>query len=103
MPKLYRFAVATYSCVPNLVYGDQTILSRKGSQQVDHLSSLEFCESIQPVINKLDSDIEIGFVDDISLSSDLPTLEKDINKIIKSEASTGLKLNAAKCEIIMNV
>ena len=85
-----------------MVYADQTILSSEGSQQGDPLTSLESCESIQPVINELDSDIEIGFMDDISLS-DLLTLKKDINKIIESEASTGLKkLNAAKCEIIMD-
>ena len=41
-------------------------------------------------------------MDDNSISSDLLTLEKYINKNIESEASTGLKLfNAAKCEIIM--
>ena len=96
MLELYRFTLATYSCEPTLVYGDQTILSREGSQQGAHLSLLESCESIQPVINELDSGIEIDFMNDVSLSSDLLTLEKDINKIIESEASTGIKLNAAK-------
>ena len=84
MPKLYRFTLATYSSELTLVYGDQKILSREGYQQGDLLSSLEFCESIQPVINEVDSDIEIGFMDDIYLTSDLLTLEKDINKIIES-------------------
>ena len=35
MPELYRFTLATYFCEPTLVYGDQTILSREGSQQGD--------------------------------------------------------------------
>ena len=83
------------------------MVSRRSSQQKalnkgTPLSSLEFCELIQPVVNELDSNIEIGLIDDISLSSDLLTLEKDVNKVIESEASTGLKLNAAKCEIIMH-
>ena len=41
-------------------------------------------------------------MNDIYLSSDLLTLEKDINKIIESEASTGVKFNVAKCEINMD-
>ena len=40
-------------------------------------------------------------MDDISLLGDIPTLEKDITKIIEVEATTGLRLNVAKCEIIM--
>ena len=64
------------------------------------MSSLEFCESIQPVLNDLDSEVNIG--DDVSLSSDVSTLEKDINTIIEAESSTGLRLNPAKCEIIMD-
>ena len=70
------------------------ILSKEGSQKWDVLNLRKFCESIQLVINKSDFDIEIGFMDDISLSSDILTLEKDIKKIIESEASKGLKLNA---------
>ena len=36
------------------------------------------------------------------MSSDLLTLAKDVETIIKAETSTGLKLNTAKCEIIMD-
>ena len=39
-------------------------------------------------------------MDDLSLSSDLPTLSKDVKTIIDSEPVTGLRLNASKCEII---
>ena len=101
-PELYRFTLATYECYPTLVYGGHTIPSREGLQQVDQLSSLEFCESIQPILNELDSDLKIGFIDDLSMSSDLLTLAKDVETIMKAETSTGLKLNTAKCEIIMD-
>ena len=46
------------------------------------MSSLEFCEAIQPVLNDLDS--EVNLMDDVSLSSDVSTLEKDINTIIEA-------------------
>ena len=59
----------------------------------------ELCKSIQPVINELDSDIEIAFIADLSLSADLQTLAIDVTEITDSESSTGLKLKASKCEI----
>ena len=46
--------------------------------------------------------MEIGFIDDMSISSDLLTLAKDVETIVQAETSTGLKLNTAKCEIIMD-
>ena len=96
-----RLFVTTYSCVPTFVYGDQLIPSREGPQQGDPLRSLEFCEALQPILNDLSSDLEIGFIDDLSLSADLPTLAQDVSTIIKAGSSTGLKLNSSKCEIIM--
>ena len=78
------------------------IPSREGSQQGDPMSSLEFCEAIQPVLNDLDSEVNIGLIDDVSLSSDVSTLEKDVNTIIEAESSTRLRLNPAKCDIIMD-
>ena len=55
-PELCRFTLATYECDPTLVYGSHTIHSREGPQQGDLLSSFEFCELIQPILNELDSD-----------------------------------------------
>ena len=65
MPKLYRFTVATYSCEPALIYGDQMIPSREGSQQCDPMSLLEFCEAIQPALNDLNSEVNIGLMYDV--------------------------------------
>ena len=48
-------------------------------------------------LNELDSDLDIGFIDDLSMSSDLLTLVKDVATIVKAETSTTLKLNTAKC------
>ena len=36
------------------------------------------------------------------MSSDLLTLAKDVETIVVAETFTGLKLNTAKCEIIMD-
>ena len=98
-PELYRFTLATFECDPTLVHGSHTIPFREVPQQGDPLSSLEFCESIQAILNQLDSDLEIGFIDDLSMSSDLLTLAKYVEKIVKAETSTVLKLNTDTCEI----
>ena len=62
---------------------------------------MEFCEAVQLILNDLSPDLEIGFIDDLSLSADLPTLAQDVSTIIKAESTTGLKRNSSKCEIIM--
>ena len=41
-------------------------------------------------------------MDDVSLSTDASTMEKDINTIIEAESARGRRLNPAKCEIIMD-
>ena len=58
---------------------------------------MEFCEAIHPLLIRLQSTVKIGFMDDVSLSGHLPTVEKDITTIVE----TGLRLNTHKCEIIM--
>ena len=83
-PELHHFTFST-----TLINGNQIILSREGSQQGDPLSSLEFFESIQPLLTEVNSEVDIGFMDDTSLLADLDTPEMDITKIIKI---TGLKL-----------
>ena len=100
-PELYRFTLATYSCELTLVCGNYIIPSREGPHQGDRLSSLEFCESIQPIPSVLNWDLVIGFIDDLSMSADLPILAQDVVTIIKAVASTGLNFNISKCEIIM--
>ena len=101
IPQLYRVTLATYRCEPTQVYGNQLIASREDSQKGYSLSSLEFCKAVHPILNDLNSDLEVGFIDDLSLSADLPTLAQDVNTIFNAETYTGLRLNSSKCEIIM--
>ena len=101
-PEIYRLVHAAYSCEPILAFGDHQILSKEGTQQGDPLGPLEFCEAVHPLLTSLDSDIKIGFMDDLTLSGDLHTVEKDVIAIKDSAAETGLQLNQAKCEIIMD-
>ena len=52
--------------------------------------------------NELDSDLEIGFIDDLYMLSDLLTLAKDAETVVQAKTSTGLKRNTAKCEFILD-
>jgi len=63
---------------------------------------LEFCKAAHPLLTSLESDVKLGFMDDVTLSWDLHTVENDVSAIKDSAAETGLQLNQAKCEIIMD-
>ena len=49
---------------------------------------------------KLHSSVKIGCMDDLTLSGDLHTLERDITTIMESSSDTDLQLNVDKCEIM---
>jgi len=63
---------------------------------------LEFCDATHPLLTSLQSTVKIGFMDNITISGKLKTVEQDIITIMDSQTETGLrlKLNSAKCEII---
>jgi len=100
-PEIYRLVHSAYSCKPILSFGEHEILSREGAQQGDPLGSLEFCEAIHPLLMSLHSSVKIGFMDDVTISGDLQTVEKYIVTIVESCTETGLRLNTTKCEIVM--
>jgi hypothetical protein len=101
LPEVYRLVHAAYSCEPILTFGEHQLLSREGAQQGDPLGSLEFCEAIHPLLTGLQSTVRIGFMDDITLAGGVRTVEKDVETIMDAASETGLQLNSAKCEIIM--
>jgi len=54
-PELYRFVHAAYTYEPILmIFGEYQLLSGEGAQQGDPLGSLEFYETIHPLILSLD-------------------------------------------------
>ena len=47
-PELYRLVHASLACNPTVTYGTKIIKSKEGSQHGDPLSSLEYCDAVQP-------------------------------------------------------
>ena len=55
LPELYRFIHAPLSGSPKFSYHTYIIESAEGSQQVDPLSGLEFCDAIHPTLEESSS------------------------------------------------
>jgi len=100
-PEIYCLVHSAYSCEPVLTFGDWEILSREGAQQGDPLGSLQFCEALHPLLCDLQSAVKIGFMDDVTLSGSLQSVEQDVITVMDAASKTGLQLNTAKCEVIM--
>ena len=99
MPELYRFTCDFLDCNPQLIFGENIIISAKGSQQGDPLSGLQFCESIQPTLTDREAQTTLGFVDDIDLEGEVSRVARDFQTIVDSRPQIGLLLNIHKCEI----
>ena len=99
MPELYRFTCASLDCNPQLIFGENIIISAEDSQQGDPLSGLQLCESIQPILTKRKAQKTLGFVDDIDLEGEVSRVARDVQTIVDTRPQTGLLLNIHKCEI----
>ena len=73
---------------------------REGPQQGDPLCSLQFANP-RHLSSVNSTELEIGFINDLSTSVDFHTLVNDEETIIKAITSIGVKLNIARCEIII--
>ena len=76
------------------------MLSEEGAQQGDPLGPLLFCLAIHDLLSPLQSELILGYLDDVTLDGDINTVVKDFMDLETQAANIGLKLNRAKCEII---
>ena len=74
--------------------------NKEGPQQGDPLGPLLFCNTINPFLSSMQSDLTVGFQDDITLGGPVQTVAQDINRIAEQGSRMGLVLNASKCELI---
>ena len=99
-PELNRFVHAACSCEPIRAFEEHQIVCKEGFRQGDTLNALEFCEAVQPLLSRCESDVLIGFMDDFTLSGQLDTIVSDVEMITKSAKDIDLVLNPTKYEII---
>ena len=100
VPLIYNFCKLAYAGDSNLLFADKLITSEVGAQQGDPLGPLLFSLTIHPIIQALDSEMVLGYLDDLTLGGDLVVLQRDVALVEEKAAEIGLHLNASKCELI---
>ena len=61
---------------------------------------IKICITIQPILERLCSELIIGYLDDITLGGDVKSVSDDFDVIRSEGERLGLTLNIAKCELI---
>ena len=56
-------------------------------------------DSIQDLIDSLESKINLWYLDDGDLSDDYRTVLKDLKNIVEAERTLGLKFKPTKCDV----
>ena len=93
MPELYSFCCSAYNQPSVLFFGQYTVQSQEGVQQGDPIGPLLFCNTIQPLLSSLHSNLNIGYLDDVTLGSHLDVVASDVAEIMRIGAEMGLSLN----------
>ena len=94
-PEIYKFVLASHSCESKLAFGPSIILFRKGSQQGDPLSAVEYCDTAQPTLLKSKSETKLSYMNDLKLKGKIHVVASDIDMIVADAARTGLQINPA--------
>ena len=100
VPEIFNFCCLTYADGSDFLYEDRIIRSEEGPQQGDPFAPFIFCLTLQPELNTLQSDIILGYLDDVSGGGDLESVADDVTKVESLGAELGLRLNRNMCELI---
>ena len=97
--EIYAYCHSAYSQSSILFHGPYVISSEEGPQQGDPVGPLLFCNTIQPMLSSLESELKLGFLDDFSVGGPAETVAADVARIVKEGGEMGLHLNASKCKL----
>ena len=88
-PQVYKYSHSAYSQPSFLSYSDSVINYCEGTQQGAQESPALFLDSIQDLIDSLESKITFWYLDDGNSSDDQRTVFKDLKKIIGTGTNAG--------------
>ena len=101
-PELYPLVHSAYSSPSSLFWGDKVILSAEGVQQGDPLGPLLFCLTLHDLISELNSELVLGYLDDVTFGGSLADVSRDVKHFEQAAEQLGLKLNHEKMKVITN-
>ena len=101
MPALSAWLECCYGARPLLLFGDHSISSCSGVQQGDPLGPLGFSLTLQPIIERIQSEVPTlllnnWYLDDGTLCGSALNLERALSIIEQEGPARGLRLNRAK-------
>jgi hypothetical protein len=100
LPELYAYCFSAYANPSILYHGPFTFFSEEGPQQGDPIGPLLFSNCIHPMLLSMDSVLNCGYLDDVTLGGPVETVVRDVAKIVERGGKLGLFLNCSKCELV---
>ncbi|XP_037034393.1 uncharacterized protein LOC119073191 [Bradysia coprophila] len=98
-PDIYLFMKQCYGLPTWLSFGDFTMLSQRGCQEGDPCGPAAFCMGIHHMVNCLESEFNIWYIDDGTIGGEPDVVINDLETVIAKSSEVGLELNFGKCEI----
>ena len=82
LPELYGLRLSSYSQPSSLFFGSYIIALQEGTQQDDPIGPLLSCLTIHPLITSIQSDLTLGFLDDVTLAGHQNSVAADVQRVL---------------------
>ena len=99
VPAIFKMVWQAYSSPSNLYFNDEVLQSQEGIPQGCPLGPYLFALSTMDLMEKFESEVKIGYLDDFTLAGKPESVLSDFQKILAESDSLGLKVNDKKCEL----
>ena len=99
-PELLPYATSTISSSSHLQFGEFILLSEEGAQQGDPLGPLYFCLVFKDLLESLQSELVLGYLDDVAVGDTAAIVLQDFILLEKTAEHLGLEVNRSKCEVV---
>ena len=99
-PQLLPFAISSMASSSDLQFGEFLLQSEEGAQQGDPLGPLYFCLVCKELLETMESELVLGYLDDITLGGDAEICLGDFLRLETVSEDFGLTMNRSKCEVI---
>jgi len=99
-PELLPYAASTISSPSDLQFGKFVLLSEEGAQQGDPLGPLYFCLVFKELLESLQSELVLGYLDDVAIGDSAATVLNDFIHLETTANQLGLEVKRSKCEVV---